>query len=220
MIKILNENGWKILKVSFLLLMVAFFIAYAAPAVAQSGAVTLVDEAGSPLANYPAEYPGETRNLNYRYRCGGSWAPWTPFQTDSSGQLFYNIDRSTVGSGTGTWDSKMTMKPNQTSLEQDVTTNSMSQAAKLNVNLKICNPETTLAGGVVAQGGGDLVHTRHDGWQWDGVVSAFPGKDVKVRMNYNYKSITQDSEPATLPTTDIDFTTTTVNFLYSGPIEI
>lgn len=220
MMKILNENGWKTLVVSFLLLMVPLFIAFAAPAAAQSGAVTLVDEAGSPLANYPAEYPGETRNLNYRYRCGGSWAPWTPFQTDSSGQLFYNIDCSTVGSGTGTWDSKITMKLNQTSLEQDVTTNSTFQAAKLSVNLKTCNPETTLAGGVVEQGGGYwYTHGTTDG---SGLVSfyAFPGNNVKVRMNYNYKSITQDSVPVTLPTTDINFTTTTVNFLYSGLIEI
>jgi len=35
--------------------------------------ITLVDETGNPLANYPADYSSETRNLKHKYRCGGSW---------------------------------------------------------------------------------------------------------------------------------------------------
>lgn len=184
------------------------------------GMLTLVDEAGSPLANYPAAYPDETRNLKYKYRCGGSWAPWTSFQTDANGQTFYSIDCSTVGGGGKKWDNKITMVLNQTSTEQDVTVNSMFQAAKVNANLKTCNPETPLAGGTVAQGGGFWY--THGTTGAGGTVSfyAFPGNNVKVRMNFNYGSVTQNAVPVTFPTTDIDFVTTTVNFFYGGTIKI
>ncbi len=184
------------------------------------GILTLVDENGGPLANYPAEYPGETRNLKYKYRCGGSWAPWTSFQTDANGQVFYNIDCSTVGSGNGNWDGKITMTLNQTTLEQDVSVNSTFQAARVNVNLETCDPTKPLPGGVVAQGGGYWY--THGTTDATGTVSfyAFPGNNVKVRMNYNYKSVTQNSVAVALPTTEIDFITTTVNFLYSGTIKM
>jgi hypothetical protein len=184
------------------------------------GLLTLADEAGNPLANYPADYPGETRNLKYKYRCGGSWAPWTSFQTDANGQTFYNIDCTTVGSGNGNWDNKITMTLNQTSIEQDVTVNSIFQAAKVNVNLKTCNPETALAGGTVAQGGGYWY--THGTTDSSGMVSfyAFPGNNVKVRMDYNYKSVTENPVPVSTGVNDINFTTTTVNFFYGGTIKI
>jgi hypothetical protein len=180
------------------------------------GILTLVDEAGNPLANYPADYPSETRNLKYKYRCGGSWAPWTAFQTDANGQVFYNIDCSTVGNGTSNWDNKITMTLNQTSIEQDVSVNSVFQAAKVNVNLQTCNPTTPLPGGTVAQGGGYWY--THGTTGTNGVLSfyAFPNKNVKVRMNYNYGSNTINSTTVTAPTTEIDFTTTTVNIFGSS----
>jgi hypothetical protein len=185
------------------------------------GYMTLVDEVGAPLANYPADYPGETRNLKYKYRCGGTWAPWTSFQTDANGQVFYNIDCSTVGSGTGNWDKKITMVLNQTSLEQDVTVNSTFQTAKVNVNLNTCNPATPLSGGTVMQGGGFwYTHGTTDG---SGTRSfyAFPNtvknNKVKVKMSYNLiGSQTQVNVPVVFPTTDIDFTTTTVNIFGSS----
>ncbi|MCB9291577.1 MAG: thrombospondin type 3 repeat-containing protein [Lewinellaceae bacterium] len=184
------------------------------------GTLALVDENGAPLANYPADYPGETRNLRYRYRCGGSWAPWTAFQTDANGLMFYNIDCSTVGNGDGNWDGKITMTLNQTALEQDVSVNSTFQASRVNVNLETCEPVKPLDGGGVDQGGGYWY--THGTTDANGTVSfyAFPGNNVKVRMNYNYKSVTQDAVAVTFPTTEIDFVTTTVNFAYNGTIEI
>ena len=98
------------------------------------GFVTLVDESGNPLANYPSDYPSETRNLQYKYRCGGSWGPTTSFQTDANGQVFVN---PTCASNN--WDKKITMTLDQTTKEQDVTVNPVFQAAKVNVNLKSCD---------------------------------------------------------------------------------
>lgn len=173
------------------------------------GMITLVDEAGNPLANYPADYPSETRNLKWKYRCGGSWAPWTSFKTDANGQTFYSI-------GCSNWDKKITMTLNQTTKEQDVTVNSTFQAAKVNVNLETCNPTTPLSGGTVAQGGGYWY--THGTTGPSGTLSfyAFPNNNVKVRMNYNYGSNTINSTTVTAPTTDIDFTTTTVNIFGSS----
>lgn len=177
------------------------------------GAMRLVDETGNPLANYPADYPAEKRNLKWKYRCGGSWGPETSFQTDANGYAFYNISCPN-----NNWDNKITMTLNQTSLEQNVAVNSTFQAAKVNVNLNTCEPKP-LTGGVVAQGGGFwYTHGQTDA---NGTKSfyAFPGNNVKVRMSYNYCNQTINSTAVTSPTTEIDFVTTTVN-LAPGPVKL
>ncbi len=109
------------------LLLVAFTLVFALPASADdlgltTVTITLVDEAGDPLANYPADYPTETRNLKYKYRDGGAWAVET-FQTDVNGQVSITIDRSLYPN----WDHKITVTLNQTGLEQDVTLNPSSR---------------------------------------------------------------------------------------------
>ena len=167
------------------------------------GIITLVDETGAPLANYPADYPSETRNLKFKYRCGGSWAAWTNFQTDANGQVFYNINCAN-----NNWDNKITMVLNQKSLEQDVTVNSIFQAAKVNVNLTTCNGLITDApGGTVKQGGGYWY--THGTTASTGIVSlyTFPTNSLKLRMNYNHG--TQTKYPViTAGTNEVDFTTT------------
>lgn len=178
------------------------------------GFITLVDEAGNPLANYPSEYPAEQRNLKWKYRCGGTWGPETSAKTDALGRIFYNIH-----SGCTKWDKKITVTLNQTSLEQDVTVNSTFQAAKVNMNLNTCNPANPLSGGVAQQGGGYWY--THGTTDATGTVTfyTFPGS-LRVRMNYNYGSNTLNNVPITAGVNNIDFTTTTVNFQNSSTIKI
>jgi hypothetical protein len=171
--------------------------------------VTLVDENGNPLANYPTGL----NELSYQYRCGGTWVYSGAVQTDASGQ-FQTQDITCTN-----WDGKITVTLNQTSLEKVVTDNSATfQAAKVNVILKNC-PETPLSGGTVEQGGGHWV--THGITGSDGTVSfyAFPGESVKVRMGYNYGSNTINSTTVVLPTTEIDYVTTKVT-LAPGPVKV
>jgi len=171
-----------------------------------SGAlIKLVDENNAPLANF---------NGSYRSRCGGSWTyNGVAFTTDANGNAFLNTNCTA-----NNWDGKITITVNQTSQEQVIATNSTYQLAKVNVNLKNCKDDP-LAGGVVAQGGGQWVtHGTTDG---TGKVNfyAFPSNNVKVRMNYHYGSNTINSTPVVLPTTEIDFVTTNVN-LAPGPVKV
>ncbi|MFZ2898717.1 MAG: immunoglobulin-like domain-containing protein [Saprospiraceae bacterium] len=175
--------------------------------------ITLVDELGNPLANYPADGPND--NLRYRYRCGGSWVAWTSVQTDASGQI--TIDINCPGNN---WDNKIVLSLNQTSKEQDVIVNPVFQAARVDVNLNTCDPAAPLQGGTVAQGGGYwYTHGQTDA---SGTKSfyAFPGGSVTVRMTYNFTSQTKSITPVTSPVTDVDFTTTTVDFFFNGTIQI
>jgi hypothetical protein len=177
------------------------------------GVITLVDENGNPLANYPADYPSETRNLKYKYRCGGSWAPWTSFQTDANGQVFFNISCPN-----NNWDNKITMVLNQTTKEQNVTVNSVFQAAKVNVHLEACNPTKPLSGGVVAQGGGYWY--THGTTDASGVLSlyTFPAGSIKIRMSYNHNNETKYPAIAA-GVNDVYFNTTRLTLNYSGDIK-
>lgn len=167
--------------------------------------IRLVDENNAPLANF---------NGTYKSRCGGSWTyNNVPFTTDANGFALLN-----TGCTSNNWDGKITITVNQTSKEQVVATNSVYQLAKVNVNLKDCD-DNPLDGGVVAQGGGTWV--THGTTDASGTVSfyAFPGNNVKVRMNYHYGSLTINSTAVVLPTTEIDYVTTTVN-LAPGPVKV
>ena len=176
------------------------------------GFLKLIDEAGNPLANYPADYPAEQRNLKWKYRCGGSWGPETSFKTDAYGMTPYSI-------GCANWDNKITMTLNQTALEQDVTVNPVFQAAKVNANLKSCTgPITAMPGGTVAQGGGYWY--THGATGPTGTVSfyTFPGS-IKVRMAYNYNSEERVPVAIVAGANNIDFQTTKVTFGYAGDIK-
>jgi hypothetical protein len=176
--------------------------------------ITLVDEAGIPLANYPADYPTETRNLQYKYRHGGSWAPTVSFQTDENGQAWVTIDPSYLT----TWDKKVTVTLNQTTKEQDMRVSSVFQAARVDVNLKSSTgPISEATGGSVDQGGGFWYH--HGNTATSGTVSfyAFPGT-VKVRMSYNHN--TQTLFPVvTAGTNEVDFLATAVTLIWPGDIK-
>jgi hypothetical protein len=182
------------------------------------GFLTLIDEAGNPMANYPADYPAVPQNLSWRYRCGGSWGPTTSFQTDAYGKTPFNIT-------CGNWDKKITMTLNQTSIEQNETerglTNDTWQAAKVNANLKTCTgPITDTPGGVVDQGGGYWYN--HGTTGPSGTVSfyTFPtgSGTIKVRMSYNHKSPEQ-FPTIVAGTNNVDFTTTALTFTYAGDIK-
>ncbi|MGB6894688.1 MAG: hypothetical protein WBF37_01930 [Dehalococcoidia bacterium] len=175
------------------------------------GMLTLVDEAGSPLTNYPSDYPGETRNLKYKYRCGGSWGPTTSFQTDANGQTFYSI-------GCGNWDKKITMTLNQTTIEQNVTVNSTFQAAKVNANLETCTgPIADVPGGTVAQGGGYWYTHGKTGPTGTVTFYTFPG-NIKLRMSYNHNS--QTVYPSIVAgTNEVDFQATSVTINYGGDVK-
>ena len=172
--------------------------------------VTLVDELGNPLPNYPADYPSETRNLKYKYRCGGSWAPITSFQTDANGQVAIDI-------GCDNWDNKVTITLNQTSKEQDVTVNPVFQAAKVNTNLKSCTgPITDDPGGLVNQGGGYWYNQGNTGTTGSVSFYTFPG-NIKLKMTYNHNS--QTVFPAVAAgVNEVDFQTTSVTLDYPGDI--
>ena len=173
-----------VLLVAALALMLGVSTALADPS-PPNGSLTLVDEAGNPLANYPADYPAETRNLKYKYRCGGDWAPEMSFQTDPNGEFPYNADCSAYS---GQWDNKITVTLNQTSVEQDVTVKSTFQAAKVNANLKSCTgPITDVPGGAVDQGGGYWYHHGDTGPAGTVSFYTFPGS-IKVRMGYNHNN--------------------------------
>jgi hypothetical protein len=175
------------------------------------GIVTLVDEAGDPLANYPSDYPSEMRNLKYKYRCGGSWGPTTSFQTDENGQVFVNI-------GCDNWDNKITMTLNQTTKEQNVTINPVFQAAKVNANLITCTDFITdVPGGTVAQGGGYWYNQGTTGPSGTVSFYTFPG-NIKLRMTYNHNSETQYPTIA-VGTNEVDFQTTAVTINYAGDIK-
>jgi hypothetical protein len=164
--------------------------------------VTLVDENGNPLANYPTG----SNELSYQYRCGGTWVYPGAVQTDANGQF------KTVDITCGNWDGKITVTLNQTSLEKVVSNNEvLFQAAKVNVNLKNC-PGTPLSGGTVEQRGGHGV--THGITDASGTVSfyAFPGKSVTVRMSYHYGSNQIGPTTVISPSTQINFVTTRVNF--------
>lgn len=184
------------------------------------GFLTLVDELGNPLATYPVDYATETRNLKWKYRCGGSWGPTTSFQTDAYGRTFYSIDCSSVGSGKGKWDNKITMTLNQTTVEQDVTQNATFQAAKVNANLKGCNPETPLSGGAVDQGGGYWYHHGDTGPTGTATFYTFPtnGGTIKLRMGYNHASETKYPSIAA-GTNEVDFQATKVTLNHPGDIK-
>ena len=175
------------------------------------GMATLVDEVGNPLANYPADFPGETRNLKYKYRCGGSWGPETSFKTDANGRFFVNI-------GCSNWDNKVTVTLNQTTKEQDVTVNSVFQAAKVNANLKSCTgPITDTPGGSVDQGGGYWYHHANTGPSGTVTFYTFPAT-VKLRMSYNHNSMTL-YPTIVAGTNEVDFQTTKVTLDYPGDIK-
>mgnify|MGYP000667840674 CR=1 FL=1 len=150
-----------------------------------AGVIKLVDEAGRPLANYPSDFPAETRNLKYKYRYGGSWAPEMPFKTDANGQVLVTIDPIYASR----WDGKLTVILNQTSKEQDVRSgNTTFQTARVNVNLKSCDgPITEVPGGTVAQGGGYWYTHGTTGPTGTVTFYTFPGS-IKVRMQYNHAS--------------------------------
>jgi hypothetical protein len=175
------------------------------------GFLTLTDEAGNPLSNYPADYPTETRNLKWKYRCGGSWGPESSFQTDANGQTWYSI-------GCSNWDKKITMTLNQTSLEQDVTVNSTFQAAKVNANLENCTgPITEVPGGSVDQGGGYWYHHGNTGLTGTVSFYTFPA-NIKLKMSYNHNNLTL-YPTITAGTNEVDFQTTKVTFSYPGDIK-
>jgi hypothetical protein len=175
------------------------------------GFLTLIDEAGKPLANYPADYPTETRNLKWKYRCGGSWGPTTSFQTDANGQTFYSV-------GCSNWDKKITMTLNQTSLEQNVTVNSVFQAARANANLKSCTvPITDVPGGSVDQGGGFWYRHGDTGPTGTVIFYTFPA-NIKLRMSYNHNS--QTVYPTIVAgSNEVDFLTTKLTINYAGDIK-
>jgi PKD repeat protein len=155
--------------------------------------LSLVDELGSPLANYPVDYPAEPRNLRYRYRCGGSWAPWIAFQTNANGQFFAKPDCSAYNKKY--WDGRITVNLNQTTLQQFVAENATFQAAKVVAELRD-HAGALLAGGVVEQGGGYwYTHGTTD----NGPVAfyAFPGS-VRVRMTYNNVRENRNGIPITV----------------------
>ncbi|MGB6894689.1 MAG: hypothetical protein WBF37_01935 [Dehalococcoidia bacterium] len=176
-----------------------------------SGKLTLFDEVGNPLANYPADYPSETRNLKYKYRCGGSWVPTTSFQTDASGQVAYSI-------GCANWDNKITIILNQTSKEQDVTTNSDFQAAKVNAKLKSCTGLITdVPGASVDQGGGYWYDHGSTGSTGTVTFYTFPS-NIKLRMNYNHNS--QTVYPTIVAgINEVDFQTTKLTINYVGDVK-
>jgi len=168
--------------------------------------IRLVDENNAPLANF---------NGKYRSRCGGTWTyDGVAFTTDANGFALLNTTCAA-----NNWDGKITITVNQTSKEQVVASNSTYQLANVNVNLKTCNPTNPLSGGNVEQGGGYWY--THGTTNGTGKVSfyAFPGNNVKVRMNYHYGSNTINATPVALPTTEIDFVTTNVN-LAPGPVKV
>lgn len=176
--------------------------------------LTLVDENENPIPNYPSDFTSDTRNLKWKYRCGGSWGPETAFQTDANGQWIV-----TIPSSCSNWDSKITVTLYQTSREQDVTGNTVFQAAKVNVNLKTCDALiTSTPGGIVAQGGGYWY--THGNTAGTGTVSfyAFPGS-VKLRMSFNHGSEERSSISILSGTNSIDFLTTKVSFSYAGEIK-
>ena len=180
--------------------------------------ITLVDENGAPLANYPSG--AEPRNLRYKYRCGGTWAPETSVQTDGNGQFTVNPDCSAYAPRK--WDGKLRVFLNQTSKEQDIRSNTVFQAAKVNVNLKSCSgPITDDPGGTVAQGGGYWY--THGTTGPTGTVSfyAFPnnGNTVKVRMEYNHGSQTVNSFSVKPGVNNIDFVATELTLRSGGAIK-
>jgi len=173
--------------------------------------VTLQDENGAALANYP---PSATE-MSYQYRCGGSWHYGGYVHTDGSGQFL------TEDITCSNWDGKITLNLHQTSKELVVSGGAVTfMTAKVNVNLK--NPCSGLItespGGTVRQGGGHwYIHGTTSG---TGVVTfyAFPG-NVKLEMNYHYKTITQNPVAIATGVNEVDFLTTTVNIVYGGTVK-
>ncbi len=184
---------------------------FSSPANLSMVMLTLVDETGSPLANYPADYPGETRNLKDKYRCGGSWGPTTSFQTDAGGHFFVSI-------GCDNWDHKVTVTLDQTTREQDVTVNPIFQAAKVNANLETCDgPITDVPGGAVDQGGGYWYHHGNTGLSGTVSFYTFPG-NIKLRMGYNHNTETL-FPTISAGVNEVDFQTTAVTLDYPGDIK-
>ena len=178
------------------------------------GWITLVDEAGNPLANYPSDYPAEQRNLKYKYRYGGSWAPSVAFQTDANGQFLVNIAPEHLAK----WDKKITVTLNQTTTEQNVTVNPVFQAAKVNANLESCTgPITDVPGGSVDQGGGYWYHHGNTGPSGTVTFYTFPAS-IKVRMSYNHNSLTL-FPTIVAGTNEVDFQTTAVTLSWPGDIK-
>jgi hypothetical protein len=195
-----------------LMLILAFSLGYTAPVQGQTTyTLTLVDESEITLANYPADYSTETRNLKYKYRCGGSWTSDVSFQTDASGQFEVSI-------GCDNWDNKVTVTLNQTSKEQDVTLNPIFQAAKVNANLTTCiEPITEMPGGTVAQGGGYWY--THGTTGPSGTVSfyTFPG-NITLRMSYNHNSKTLNPTIVT-GINEVDFQTTELTINHDDEVK-
>ena len=199
-----------------LVLVLGSCLVLSAPVLADTTTITLtlVDDAGNPLAEYPSDYPAEQRNLTYKYRYGGTWALEVPFQTDAEGKFVVNIDPAHVDK----WDKKVTVRLNQTSKEQDVTVNPVFQAARVNVNLKTCDgPIADVPGGAVHQSGG--YWHKHGDTGPSGTVTfyTFPGS-IKVRMTYNCASQTIDSIVIVAGTNEVGFLTTAVTLIHDDDI--
>lgn len=165
------------------------------------GLLTLIDEAGNRMANYPADYPAETRNLSWKYRCGGTWGPTTSFQTDAQGQTWFSIDCPADKA----WDGKLTMTLNQTSIEQNATelglTNYTWQAAKV-IGKLIDHQGNPLAGGVLAQGGGYwYTHGTTDG---SGQVAfhTFPIASGTIKVRMTFGNVSEEKFPAVIAGTN------------------
>ncbi|MFN2317006.1 MAG: hypothetical protein ABR551_08450 [Gemmatimonadales bacterium] len=169
--------------------------------------LTLHDELDSPLAGQAGDS---------RYRCGGSWTPWVAFTSDGSGQ--FAVDPNCDAFPGKNWDSKVTVRINQVSREQIVTSNPIYTTAKVNVNLTSCTgPITASPGGTVAQGGGYWF--THGTTGPSGTVSfyTFPG-NVKLRMAYNHLSVTKDVVAISAGANEVNFPTTEVTLIHSGNI--
>jgi hypothetical protein len=174
------------------------------------GMLTLVDEAGNPLAIYPADYPGETRNLKFKYRCGGGWAPTTSFQTDANGQFPYSIECDN-------WGGKITVTLNQTTLEQDAAINSTLQAAKVAANLMSCTDLISdTPGGSVNQGGGYWYSHGSTGPSGTVTFYTFPGS-IELRMSFHHNSQTVYPTIVT-GANEIDFQTTELTINYADDV--
>jgi hypothetical protein len=177
-----------------------------------AGYLTLIDEAGNPMANYGD--PADTRDLKWKHACGGSWAGGASFETDAHGKTPFDI-------ACANW-AKIVMTLNQTAITQMkaalLPSNYTWQAAKVNANLKdhLGNFITDVPGGSVAQGSGYWYTHGTTGPSGQVTLYVFPGT-IKLQMNYNHGSETKF--PAIVAgTNDIDFQTGQLKLWFSGSI--
>lgn len=169
--------------------------------------LTLHDELDNPLAGQAGDF---------RYRCGGSWAPWAAFTSDGNGQ--FGVDPSCAAFPGKNWDSKVTVRLNQVSKEQVVTSNPVYTAARINVNLTSCTgPITASPGGRVDQGGGHWFYHGMTGPSGTVTFYTFPGS-VKIRMGYNQLNVTMNSVPVSAGVNEVNFPTTKVTMVHPAGI--